>query len=112
MHLKSSEQIADLFTKGLGNTCFVCLRDRLMGWVKADSSLHEEEETKSKQSNAEDDGSKSNGLKGRVGIQTPIGSENREGNRTLSNGRGKPGARAQDPRSKKQRNQRRSKKKS
>ena len=40
--IKSSEQIADLFTKGLGNTCFVHLRDKLMGWSTTGPGKNEE----------------------------------------------------------------------
>ncbi len=57
-YLKTEEQIADLFTKGLGNKQFACLRDKLMGWSVADSN-----ESKKK--------AKSMRLKGRVEICSP-----------------------------------------
>jgi hypothetical protein len=32
-YIRSEDQVADIFTKGVGNTLFKPLRDKLMGWV-------------------------------------------------------------------------------
>ena len=34
VYINTSDQIADLLTKGLGNSDFITLRDKLMGWVE------------------------------------------------------------------------------
>ena len=41
--IKTTEQIADLFTKGLGNKCFMYLRNKLMGWSVAGPNENENE---------------------------------------------------------------------